>query len=494
MPRAPFALALALAVAPIAACNLSNPIRFLPDSSAGSPCPIIYTATAAAVVDDECTFGRCSADFMQSGCELKISWGRGCAMLPEQGVVDSNGGVMFAASTGTGVCTGVSPPPDRSSGAPAFRMSCAAGCRVDLYAPPFASIASVQSIRVSDAPPIFGIDLLDPLRGLAALRGYISGAALLGERIGVVSSGSRIWDPSCNSEVPLELIFYDRTTMLERERVSAPDCLSRLTPTLRGDGFFALFGSPQRRIGFFDAHGALVRSASVSFPGGTQRVFDAVALVLTRDGTKLCAGYHEELDNNGYLASFNATDLSRGPTAKFQGGLRALSETDEGLIAASSVDSGVINFIEPSTLEIRASIVLLTPRSIQHTRPGALTLHRPSSHLIVSSSSEETPAVHVLSKTLPQSAAYYYEDTATPWAGAEWPLDRSLAVFGVTRVSDRMGAARIARFDPNAARFLPGSVSVGLGVVQEIFEDAGGDLWIVLPWSAVIARVRPEPR
>jgi len=107
------------------------------------------------------------------------------------------------------------------------------------------------------------------------------------------------------------------------------------------------------------------------------------------------------------------------------------------------------------------------------------------------SSTGASPAIRVFKKRDLESLGQYYEAAgAAPWAGADWPVDRNLVVFGVT-LRDSTATARVARFDPRTGRFLPGSVEIGIGAVQEIFEDREGDLWAVLPWSASLARIHP---
>src|SRR5437016_14144392 len=85
----------------IHACSLSRPTCF----ALGPPgCPTVYTSTSAALVDDECLFGRCTVAVAQNGCDLDLTWGAGCPMLPEHGVVARDGTVSFAASDPVGVC------------------------------------------------------------------------------------------------------------------------------------------------------------------------------------------------------------------------------------------------------------------------------------------------------------------------------------------------------------------------------------------------------
>jgi hypothetical protein len=487
--RPPLAAPLALATG-FAACNLSAPSRFFPDAAIGISCPTVYTSTSAAIVDDECIFSRCSADLVQSGCALRLDY-HGCsAALPDRGVVDPDGNVVLGPSAALGACSGHPGVGDARSGSAAFTFSCVSGCRVDFIPPPFPSIASVRSIAVASATPLFLTDHVDHLRDVLPFLGYITGAVLLDDRIAVVSSGSLPWLAWCKLPTPLEVVFYDRRTMLEVERTRAADCLTRLVLDPGGRGFFGLYGGSNPRIGLFDAHARLVRSASVALPLSATSTVEALALERSDDGTRLYAGYNSRSDGRGYLAAFASADLSAGPVASFPGGLRAARCTGDAVVV-SLLDSIDMVVLGPSLLDARGGIRLAERPTFGETVGGFLVFHHPSSRLAVSAGGT-APGIQVISNRMVASVALYYESPASAWAGSEWPLERSLIAYGLT-AENRSAAAWIARFDPRAGRFLPGSTQVGVGAVQEMLEDADGDLWLTLPWSATLARVHPEP-
>jgi hypothetical protein len=473
------------------ACNLSTPARFRPDAS--TECAPVYIATSAAVVDDECGFEHCTAAFEQTGCDLRITW-RGCTMLPEHGVIDKSGSVSFDTMTGVGQCTG-----NANVSEPVFRMSCTSGCTVDAYTPPFRSIATVQAITVDSALALSTAGTFDPLIGFAPLQGYISGAAIVGDRVLVVATvHNAAWDAACTSSPPLEIVAFDRKTMLETARSSAPACLTELVADTDGRGFFGLYGGQAPRIGFFDAQAQLVRSASIAVPMGTNMIF-TTGILRADDGATIFAALDIEgrdamgaAYDVGFLAAFAAADLAPGPTATFAQGIRAVSFSDEGLIAVSPFYDNEIRLFDPVGLASRDSFMIPDKPAFHIMRAGAMTLHRTASRMLIASTGDY-PTVNIFTKRMLEGWAQYYEAPATPWAGAIWPLDQDLAVIGVT-LSDRTAAARIALFDRQKMRFLPGSTEVGVGVVQQILTDADGDLWIVLPWSGTIARAHPIPR
>jgi hypothetical protein len=478
---------LALLLPIVEGCNLSTPTRFIPDAS--TSCPLVYTSTSPASVEDECTYDQCSAAFKQNGCNLNFVW-RGCSMLPSHGVIDASGNVAFDPMPVVGACMGYAQPPMGSAAPPAFRMTCASSCAVDFYAPPFTSIATVRSIRVDGAAPILFAELGgDRLGGLSAFSGYISGAALFGDRLAVVSTKGTEYDPSCRSSVPNDVVMYDRATMEEVERTRAPSCLSHLVPDVNGGGFFGMYGALPWMIGRFDIHGNLVRSASVALPLTPMSIVDALALIASEDGTTLYAGYNVEPGTMGFIESFRTTDLTPVHSRVYTGGLHDLAMSDEGLLAAAFFESDEVDLFDPSTLMPKGGLLFPDRPAFTPTKAGALTLHRASSRLLVSATGS-SPALFVFKNKTVESAGEFFESFGTAWRGTDWPLNRNLSVFGVT-IIDSTSAARIARFDPVAGRFLPGSTEIGIGVVQELLEDADHDLWAILPWSATVARIHP---
>jgi hypothetical protein len=487
-PSAPRRLALLAALS--VGCNLSTPHRFFPDAGSSSGCPTVYAATSSAVVDDECLFGQGRARFQQTGCDLSIDY-RGCPMLPGHGVVDSEGGVAFDA-TSIGICSG-----KRGAGGtqPAFSITCqqtTKRCHVDMYAPPFPTFATTRTIRVNEVAT-YNLFVTDRLRTFLPFTGYLSGGVVLGDRIAVVTSATTTWSPTCGPSPRQSIAFFDRHSLREINRVPAPSCLTRVWGDRLGRGFYGLYGGLTGAvIGYFDPSGSLVRSASVALDDPFPRSAVALALIGSDDGKKLYAGYSAfEHDIFGYFAEIDAEHLDQAQIGTIRCGLRSLAEVANGLIAGGAFDSSSVVFIDRASARERGAISVMQRPILQASATGYVAFHKPSMRLAVGVGGI-TPNVQVLDGTDVVGAAQYYEHVAGAWAMHEWPLDRSLLLVGLT-TEDAAAIALIALYNPTEGRFLPGTIQVGVGAVLDILEDDDHHLWLILPWSSSLVEVTPIP-
>jgi hypothetical protein len=473
----------------VEACNLSTPTRFHRDASLA--CPIVYTSTAAAMVDDECDLQPgCRGTITQAGCHLTISYA-GCTDLPTDGTIEADGTVHMTGSALT-ACDGKALP--AATDAPAFTIACAedSPCRIDFYPPPFPTIGTTDRIQVANLPLLF--PNTNDQGGSKAFFGYLAGAAILGDQIAVVRTGTASYVPGCPSIPNAEIVFYDRHTLLEvtARRRRAPDCTARITTDPMGRGFFALHGYLDPKISLFDPDRPdPVLTAPVGLPQDRHPYTQTLALVRSQDGSKLYAGY-AEVSLAGWIATFDVRDLSPGPVTDVRDGVKGIGLLADKLVAAVPYDATEMQFALPESGLAQGFIPIRPAPPAQATSSSFAIMHLPSSLLVVSVNGDK-PTMQVFDGRTFVREAIHYERPGGPWAVTPWPLDPSLFAVGML-AQDHSSISLLARFDPVSGRFLPGTLEVGEGPVESILVDADQNLWLVLPASGMLVRVIPRAR
>jgi hypothetical protein len=469
------------------ACNLTTPARFFPDASTSGDCPMVYTSTGTALADDECLLGHCKVTVTQKGCDLSLAWGSGCPLLPSSGKVDSSGIVTTEETSALGVCQGRALPAGPSS-SPVFTMSCSSvgkACHVDLYTPPFPGIGAAAAytiVHAADWDPGGGFDHLGYLNPLS---GYMIASALLDEVFAVVIPTAGTAGPLCRPEYAAVWAFYDRMTMAPVKAIPAPACLVRLLADPANRGFFGLYGNQEHapRIGWFDSGGALVRSATVAID--PESWFGHIPTVLARseDQSTLYAVY--SVGGGGRVAFIDPATLATRAYAKTPDDLRALAPLDDIHIAVAAAQVAQLYYFDAASGQPAGGIPLA--RGILAPGSAGFLYHHKESELLVAAVTGTTPTEETVARTV-ESVAQYFEQPAGFWAVHTWPKDRNLLAVGVT-IGDTL-EARIALYSPKEGRFLGGSVRIGYGVVQDIYEDADQTLFATMPWCGRVARVR----
>jgi hypothetical protein len=452
------------------------------------PCPILLPVPTT-LVDSSCTVGPCAIDAVQTSCEVSITGTDSECTLELAGSVDGRGRVFFDGCA----------PADTHDGA-AFSVDCAPGtfrngvCNLEVYAsvvePPIAAI---------------GRALFEPYRAETAgdevvLGGYLSGLEVLGDEVVVASfDGQFVEGTACPGEARGRFHFLDRDTLAEVHTATAPYCVRDLArhPTRRQ--FFAVFGSPLR-LGRFDGDGRLLEARDVPFPAGN--VAAPLRLLVHRMSPHVSVLVEALPDRDDYVAVFSGRDASltleyrtislRGPDDR--GDLGDIAELDELLLSVLDRRADTIVNVDltspPPTYESadRSSFA----EACEGIQVKVERFRRNPTHpewLMISQGGR----VHAarLESISDCVLTRFYGPVADMHDLVFWPPDDDLVLVGLSD-RDEADTARLALLDRSEDRFLPTSLEIGRGPIDDMRVDDLGRVFMTLPWSGSVVRAEPK--
>jgi hypothetical protein len=482
-----------VACALLFACDVSDPQRFRPDG--GPPaCPEKLAGDRAPLVDNDCARTRCFATAIESGCAFQITLA-GCEDSVLAGVVAEDGAIELGPDQRGGTCV----PIESAEGA-FFSAECTRPgqtCRFDVYPHEVADFATPRalSLLTVELQVPAGNDRESLGSPFAALSGYIADAARLKGSIAVATYGGRFDSIECTSEEPTQTFFVslpDFTT--SPNDVSTPPCLTRVAFDPIQEGFLGVFGSGEKTLGRFTRDGVLGLTKTITATGAAVFASD---LLVDPDGELVYVLWTSSELHDG-AGAVTVHDLStfdrRAISPLFAAQMIALDFTSDGKIAVVSRGDRRVEFFAARTLQYEGGHGLDQGRNLSD-RAGILSLHKPSGLLVVPTTGDEA-GVLVLDPTRTENliplTAIDYEAGGSVGSFDLYRKNVEWMLAGITDAPP-LHRARVARFDPNVGRFLPGSVELGRGVISKLFAiENTFDMVAVMPWSAELVLLSVE--
>lgn len=463
----------------LAACDVSDPERFVSDASAD--CPSIFQPGEAVYVDHSCEQPTCIATVTQDRCNFTTQIS-GCVEETVRGHIDSEGVRTFEQSP-TGICR----PVPLANGA-RISMACMRSeeqsCRIDFYP----SVDRSAEFRLTTLA-IDDRSYEEPytpagkfMAQYTPYMGWLGAAERVEDRIVVIKYGAFTPVP-CTETASSSFEMVDLATFSVVHSAPAPSCAIDLVADPNGDGFLAAYGGNRPEIGVFDRQGNLVRSATVASDGQQfildLDVFNNTLFVLLSSDT-----------TNTYALAYSLPDLRWVATSfPMRHRTRALmSIRPSGLTVSDPELSGMV--LLGNDLMEGGSISLLSQRGSSND-PGAILVLPDLGGVFVSATGRDA-ALWVLDPVRPDSVVgdgVPYERQMVPWAMARAKKRDHLWVGMVAR--DDSKDALLATFDTTELHFLPGLVRLGRGVVRAMISGENSVTYALLPWEGTLVRIEP---
>ncbi|MCK6551048.1 hypothetical protein L6R52_34745 [Myxococcota bacterium] len=465
-------------------CDPSRPVRVRADASVDG-CPSLFGPSETVWLETTCLPERCAAVATQEGCALELSVSA-CESGSLSGVIDASGAVTFAGSGLFGECSVI------GDGRALLSAACVSelrSCRIDVHRPGPSLDASLTRVQIFDVPfegpPGSTVQLLDQLD---PLRGYLTDAVMLDDRIAVAAHDRRARSLDCNAPEPSRLTFVDVARAAVTSSTSAPPCLTRLARDPLGPGLLGVFGSEPLELGRFDASGALVDSAPLDLPAEVRHF--AVALLPGPMETVIIAVSRGFPATSFVLFADTASLALRRTSPPIEGRIRhAIADAAGDLVASEIYEQQVLR-IDGATGVIEDVVRLSTSRRVSGDAGFVVAL--PDRAALAVAATGAKSALWALdvaegSTTPIAGTAVFFEVVAAPWAMVPSPAEPELVVGASTSTAPGY-EARLAHLDLDGPRWLPGSLVVGRGVVSALMVR-DRVLWAVLPWSAELVRI-----
>lgn len=435
------------------------------------PCPTLIPAGVSARVDSRCYDRRCSVEVRQSECVLEGDLAP-CGLDFSRLDVDGRGGGAG------GRCHLAEPAPDAT-----LTVECES-CVGDLYVPPGPPRFDVELRAIVEAPPTPGGGVRDPPSG------YLSGLAVLEDRVIVSGHGGRFEGVACAGTEVSSIWVLELEGLRPMGTATAAPCLLALTRDPGRTAVLAGFGGAQFQLARLDERGHTVKSLALSAPAPATHQLSALAV--TADGAWLVAGF-SSFDLPGRLPGKLALVDSRSLE------LRALVDTEPTVLAITATRGPVVALsTDPDALILFFDAASRTVGSKVHTAPSRdanktarYLTYLPGDDLVVASSPGfDAPAIHLVDEEVGWiDLATSYEGVLSPTAIYPWPVGHRRAV--VATVGER-NLAGLVLFDGELVRFLPGVTEIGFGAATAVDGDGAGRVYFLLAWSGQLARVRPR--
>jgi hypothetical protein len=473
----------------VAACDPRIPDRFDGGGLEGDSCPAIYTSTVTPLLDDRCSFERCSLTVVQHACDVSLVTS-GCSLGRLDGKIDPGGHVTLISVDGQSQCSG-----ERSPGAIPLSLECSRErerCPIDVFAGSAAPPVVISAKAVFDASSIPGSFSM-PLGAQRARSGFLFGEAIVGTRIAIGTFNGRFDRFDCDDPSPTSLVFLDRESMEITATATTPSCLTQIARDPLGGGVLGPFGAASARVGRFDTEGRLVDSVAVPLAAAAGEW--PVGMLIFEDESRLLVAYTSGRSEPGHshfvffdLATLVVTASTAAPIQ-----VRAVADLGSDLFGVSDHLSGRVLLFDRMTGLSRGELRLNDLGGVDAIDVGYVALHHRSGRTVAGTTGT-TPIVQplLIGSTMLGSARAADID-AVPWAMTDWPGDRGLMVVGLTAREPDL-RAYLAFFDPLAIHFLPRSISIGSGAVRDAIEDPEGRVWMLLGWSSAVVRIAARPR
>jgi hypothetical protein len=331
--------------------------------------------------------------------------------------------------------------------------------------------------------------------------GYLHDLAVLDDRVFIAHSAGNFL-ASCDRDQersPSVLERIDAETLATVATTTAPPCLRRLVAD--DGGFLGLFARNEGIwIGRFDADGRETAAAPLD----------------ARDPSTLDP---EDLDFP-FARHFRMVEVTRLDTGEIVAVVASGRDVDRTFVHMlrpgdfAPLRRRVLDGVEATTafagrdgLVVGAlhTLYWLDPRTDDPSRSARIPERIVRNNVGIAAVMRDAPTAKVLAAAVidvPQiqafgedgtvrRAAFVLDLAVQPSALAPW-VEELVLVGGISRASQRDFPAMVARYDPRTERMLPGVARVGSGVVSRVARDSAGRRWLLLPWSAELARLTPR--
>lgn len=477
------------ALALVAACDVSDPVRFSADGGTGG-CPTILNDERAPFADNSCAHTRCEVKAIESGCAIALTLDV-CEETELRVEVAADGTLAYLEST-AGSCRPTVSAPGAYFSTMCSRMN--GECRIDVYPSAPGRFAEVDELTLMTVPfmPIATADR-EPLDSShSGTRGYFAGAARLGDTIVVATHDGRFGGTDCTLDQPTRTFFVSARELLVKSSVATPPCLKRIVADPYGPAFIGIIGGPSHELARFDLDGTTILRQAMTATSAVPIWPSDILIDRPREQIYVSWASAEGGPERAKLTIHSLVTLEQlAGSAIFPTQLLQLGFSRQRELAASSWEERKLEFYDTDTAAFRSGFFLRTLRATSD-HPGELLLHDESGLLVLGAIGDR-PAILSLDTAVTNpivATAIDYEAGAAPWALLNDPRRPSLMLVGLTESAPSY-RARVARYDPLGGRYLPGSIEVGRGIVSELIEvDGAPDLIAVLPWEAKLVRLR----
>lgn len=443
-----------------------------------------WTTAAQHWIDWTCSAVQCGVNVRQEGCAIALETTR-CEPWSLGGDVDPSGVASLDGCEST-------TPADGALMSAACEDQAHGACRVDLYASPFPPRVDSAAVAVLEVPFLAPSGSLVPPQALEyfdPLRGYLGSFVVLGDRIAITSYDGVFSTFGCAPGTASRIVWIDAVRLVLTETSTAPDCLTRVARDPAGDGFLGIAGTHTASIVRFDRDGIARRVVPLTLPDRDESRW-ATALMTSDPAHVIVVLSSRSAPGSAYVLALDPATLAiRETSRRIASQIRAGAPLTAGVFALSDrINSQLLIYEAVGLTELDHLAVVHQRRVDGHA--GAVAW-QPMGGRIVLAATGQSPGLWSIGRGDPPDLlpAVFYEKAAVPWATAVWPADPQRMIVGLTETTPELDAW-VALFDPLTARYLPGAVRIGRGVVSEMQADTRGDVWALLPWSGQLVRVR----
>jgi hypothetical protein len=428
------------------------------------------------LIDYECSPSPCAVSATQIGCRIEVDLG---ACLQEDLVaqIDGRGEIHFSPHEGLSGCEGA----PTSADAPRS-ITCKdqenRSCPIYFYGSEPSETFEVKTALVVPGPiePDFG----------RPPAGYISGLAVLSDRVVISTFDGLRSEKSCADAVPSRFVRLDPSSLAEVSTTQPAGCVTAIEAARDGLTFFGSFRD--RVIARFDADGMEQVRRQLDDPRFDGDHYPSV-LAISDDGSKLVVAISHRGTGRGHVVILSAADLSTVAIAgPFSSRLTDLAILGPNELAVLDPENDL------AVVADEAGRVVETLGFRGPCSQGALDLVEiePFGPRAIAATAEERLARGVYTKTAERCGrGFFFEVDARP-NGLLRLSDGSFAVAAAETSGDYR--AHLGLMLGAERRILPGATPVGRGVVRFLREDQGV-IYGATPWEGGVFRaVRIGPR
>jgi hypothetical protein len=202
----------------------------------------------------------------------------------------------------------------------------------------------------------------------------------------------------------------------------------------------------------------------------------------------LAFGSLSPFEEKGVLKVLDRDTLRVTETIEIDEVVLEMIPTQGPIVALAQEPGSIVRYIDVTTGSMPAIVHVAAGRQI--SRGTRYLAYLPSRDQVIGTTIGVKSTVHVLGESAGWiAAAATYERTAEHGAVTAWPHGLDLALVGLLTPGY---VAEVALFDTEHVRFLPGMTRVGTGMITAMDTDAGGNAWLLLPYTAHLVRVAPR--
>lgn len=382
-------------------------------------------------------------------------------------------------------------------------QACANDCRTSVFAAPQEPPFTLERVAVTGGelylPGELTDDLLVPNNRLHSGKAF--DLALLRDRLVVAHAGERaVHFCPIEAEVPASrLSFYDLDSLAPVGTATAPECLTRLLG--EGDTFLGIHGSMGEPVlSRFSREGRRLASGAPSSGDGPRA--DAAAHIpadLVRLGRQLAVIYEwldarpGGVDLGYFLYGYDPTSLGAVHNDLIRDG-RAFAMAAVGtstLAIAEEKHQRIDYFDVERRVFIRSTALPTTAVAVRYDMTSLALA--PGTRRLLSTTPLDLASVRLVGGPDGAALVMPFERTLFPTRAHAWPgAPDVLVVAGVSPAAAGTYDAVVTLFDTRAARFLPGTWTIGRGAVTRMITDASGRVWALLPWAGEVVRLTPR--